>query len=174
MQRKFEHHYLIVLVGLSGSGKSKFSRQILKGFSRISLDSVRRELTGDRANQNQNDTVVHIAFERLKVKMANGENCVWDATSLLPEYRNTLIELGETYRATIVCIEFEIPFDVLLARDKVRKNPVGIDVLKRQAHNYSKVKIGEFNDHIVLNEAKRAIRSSGALAAHLIEEFSLK
>ena len=59
---------LIVMVGLPGSGKSTYAKELIKkGRADIILssDAIREELTGDESNQTVNDKVFKLLYQRM-------------------------------------------------------------------------------------------------------------
>lgn len=83
---------LIILVGISGSGKSTWLKSIdLTGCVIISPDDIRRELTGSISNQTMNGQVFAIAFSRIVENLEKGNSVIFDATNVTSKSRKTLM-----------------------------------------------------------------------------------
>jgi predicted kinase len=83
---------LILPIGISGSGKSTWINSLPKNqFKLVSPDLIRKELTGNISNQENNSKVFSIAYERTAEYIKNGETVIFDATNLDTFYRNSLI-----------------------------------------------------------------------------------
>lgn len=156
-----ESKYLVLLIGLSGSGKSKFVKQHLASFEAISLDAIRKELCGCRKDQSRNAEVVELAFRRLEIVLQAEQSVVWDATSLKIDYRRRIVSIASALDVNVVFIEFRIPFDELIERDRIRKHPVGVSVLQRQADEVQWPTCDEHDRRLVLNAAKRVVDMYG-------------
>lgn len=75
---------LIVMVGLPGSGKSTYAKELVKNKKAdiiLSSDAIREELTGDENNQTVNDKVFKLLYQRMNDYLADGKNVVVDATN---------------------------------------------------------------------------------------------
>lgn len=62
-------------------GKSAWLQRtlVLMGFEVVSLDAIREELSGDRADQTVNGRVRQAARERVKAALRAGRKVAWDA-----------------------------------------------------------------------------------------------
>lgn len=107
---------LVVLVGVSGSGKSTFARKHFKTTEILSSDYFRALVSDDENDQ----TVTQDAFEILHLvltkRLAIGRLTVIDATNVESEHRRTLINLAEQFRVIPVAIVFNFSEKVLLER----------------------------------------------------------
>ena len=73
------------MVGLSGSGKSTFSKSIVERVKLIevfSSDKIREELYGDESIQGKPQKVFNIFHKRIFSALKDGKNCIYDATNL--------------------------------------------------------------------------------------------
>src|ERR1700749_1370643 len=99
----------VVLVGVSGSGKSTFARIHFKPTEVLSSDYC-RGLVSD----NENDqAATNDAFDRLhsiaRKRLAAAKLTVVDATNVQPESRKPLVELAREYHLLPVAIVFDVP-----------------------------------------------------------------
>lgn len=107
---------LVVLVGVSGSGKSTFARRHFKPTEILSSDYFRAAISDDENDQ----TVTLEAFEilhfiltkRLELKRLT----VIDATNVESEHRATLIKFAERFNVIPIAIVFNFAEKVLLER----------------------------------------------------------
>jgi len=124
---------LVLLIGVSGSGKSTFGRTHFGPFEVISSDFARGLVSDDENDQGATkdafDVLRYIAGKRL----AAGRLTVIDATNVQPEARRTLIALAKEHDVLPVAIVLDLPESVCLRRnaDRVDRD-FGPHVIKRQ------------------------------------------
>jgi len=127
-----EHSQLYVMCGISGSGKSSWITQNLKGFVVISLDEIRKELNGKRECQKSRGQVLQLAKNRLKAALAARQNVVWDATNIRKDFRKVLCDLGRDYHALITLVAFQVPEKILRENNRNRQYQVAEEVIDKQ------------------------------------------
>ena len=130
---------LVVLVGVTGSGKSSFAKKHFKRTEVISSDECRALISDDENNQSATndafDVLYFIAGKRLK----SGLLTVIDATNVQKESRKGLIELGRTHHCLPVAIVFDIPDEICESRNKERPDRnFGGHVIRQQNHQLKK------------------------------------
>src|SRR4051812_37910082 len=112
---------LVVLVGVSGSGKSTFGRKHFKPTEVLSSD-VCRGLVSDEEN---NQAATKDAFDVLQFiarkRLAAGKLTVVDATNVRPESRKLYVQLAREYHCLPVAIVLNVP--ERLAHDRNRERP---------------------------------------------------
>ena len=100
---------LVVLIGVSGSGKSTFARRHFGPFEVISSDFCRGLVADDEndqaATRDAFDVLGYIAAKRL----AAGRLTVIDATNVQPGARRQLIDLARAHDVLPVAIVLDIP-----------------------------------------------------------------
>jgi protein phosphatase len=120
MEIKVPELSLVVLIGVSGSGKSSFAKKHFKRTEILSSDECRALVSDDENSQSATndafDTLYYIAGKRLK----NGLLTVIDATNVQKESRKGLIELGRTYHCLPVAIVLDLPEEICEERNKSR------------------------------------------------------
>ena len=124
---------LVVLVGVSGSGKTSFARRHFGRFETLSSDYC-RGLVGDDEND---QSVTRQAFEVLEFivgkRLAAGRLTVVDATNVQPDARRSLVELARAHDVLPVAIVLDVPESVCLQRNVDRVDrPFGAEVIRRQ------------------------------------------
>ncbi len=100
---------LVVLVGVTGSGKSTFARAHFKPTEVISSDFCRGLVADDENDQSATpdafDVLHYIAGKRL----AAGRLTVVDATSVQPDARAPLVALAREHDVLPVAIVLDLP-----------------------------------------------------------------
>ncbi|TNE48392.1 MAG: HD domain-containing protein [Deltaproteobacteria bacterium] len=129
------HSHLVLLCGPSGSGKSTWVQRNLPGYEMVSMDTLRKELTGKVSDQSSNGKVRHMATDELKEHLRRKRNVVWDATNLRRDFRRPLIDLGMRYHARVSLVVFHIPEHEIIARNAQRQSAIPTAVLQKQLRN---------------------------------------
>ena len=80
----------IILVGISGSGKSTWIKT-LNDFVVVCPDEIRREVTGDISNQEKNDYVFHLVYERIFDALNSNRSVIYDATNISSSARRKML-----------------------------------------------------------------------------------
>lgn len=122
MQIKVPELSLVVMIGVSGSGKSSFAKKHFKRTEILSSDECRALVSDDENNQSISkdafDVLYYIASKRLK----NGLLTVIDATNVQKESRKGLIELAKSYHCLPVAIVLDLPEKICDERNKERSD----------------------------------------------------
>jgi len=124
---------LVVLVGVSGSGKSTFARRVFAPTEVLSSDFCRGLVADDENDQSASgdafDVLHYIAGKRL----AAGRLTVVDATNVQPHARRALVALAREHDVLPVAIVLDVPESVCLARNAERPDrSFGPHVVRRQ------------------------------------------
>ena len=124
---------LVVLVGVSGSGKSTFAARHFRATEVLSSD-VFRGLVGDDEND---QSVTAAAFEALHAVAAQrlklGRLTVVDATNVQPDARRPLLALAREHHVLPVAIVLDVPEQVCVQRNQGRPDRAfGAGVVRRQ------------------------------------------
>jgi len=124
---------LVVLVGVSGSGKSTFAHKHFLGTEVISSDFCRGLVADDEndqaATKDAFDVLHYIAGKRL----AAGRLTVVDATNVQPEARKQLVSLAREHDVLPVAIVLDPPEKVCQERNEQRADrQFGKHVIARQ------------------------------------------
>ncbi len=127
---------LILLCGLSGSGKSTFISGKLEGYRVISLDSIRKELFGKEDIQRNFGKVIQCAKERLKNSLRKNEKVLWDATSLRVDFRSMIIDLTRSYGGLTTLVFIHTTVKEAETGNKNRDRQVPQAVLEKQINTF--------------------------------------
>jgi protein phosphatase len=124
---------LVVLVGVSGSGKSSFAARHFRTTEVLSSDAF-RGLVGDDEND---QSVTAVAFEALHAVAAQrlklGRLTVIDATNVQPDARRPLLTLAREYHVLPVAVVLDVPEQVCIERNQARPDRAfGAGVVRRQ------------------------------------------
>ena len=116
---------LVVLVGVSGSGKSTFARAHFKPTEVISSDYCRGLVADDENDQAATPDAFDVLHYITGKRLAAGQLTVIDATSVQPEARKPLVDLAREHDVLPVAIVLDLPVPVCAARNARR--PPGCD-----------------------------------------------
>ena len=124
---------LVVLVGVTGSGKSTFARAHFKPTEVISSDFCRGLVADDENDQ----SATRDAFEVLRFiagkRLAAGRLTVVDATNVQPEARRELVLLAREHDVLPVAIVLDLPERLCAERNAQRpERDFGPHVIRRQ------------------------------------------
>jgi protein phosphatase len=124
---------LVVLIGVSGSGKSTFGRRHFKPTEVISSDLCRGLVADDENDQSATkdafDVLHYIAGKRLGAARLT----VIDATNVQPQARKHFVDLAREYDVLPVAIVLDLPERVCAARNEARPDrQFGGHVIRRQ------------------------------------------
>ena len=124
---------LVVLIGVSGSGKSTFGRVHFRPTEVISSDFCRGLVADDENDQSATpqafELLHYIAGQRLKA----GRLTVVDATNVQTDARRQLVAIAREHDVLPVAIVLDVPEKVCLARNAARPDrDFGAHVIRRQ------------------------------------------
>lgn len=124
---------LVVLVGVSGSGKSTFAATHFGPFETLSSDFFRGLVSNDVNSQDATkaafDALHHVAGLRLDAGLLT----VVDATNVQPTARRALVELARAHDVLPVAVVLDLPEQVCLERNAARTDrDFGAHVIRRQ------------------------------------------
>jgi polynucleotide kinase-phosphatase len=127
---------LVVLVGVTGSGKSTFARRHFAPTQVLSSDAFRGMVADDENDQSATgaafDALHHVAGLRLRA----GRVTVVDATNVAPHARTALVHLAREHDVLPVAIVFDVPESLCWARTQARPDrDFGRGVVTRQSRD---------------------------------------
>lgn len=141
---------LIVLAGISGSGKSTFAEILIENdnFGYVCPDLIRKELYGNESIQGNGNEVFKCAFENLSYYGVNDFDCVFDATNTTKKARRKVIEQGRKHFNFILCYYFYPSLIKSMNNQKKRERQVPREVLVKQINQWETPTIDEGFDYV--------------------------
>lgn len=99
---------LVVLVGISGSGKSTFAKRLFKETEILSSDRCRAIVSDDENDQTSTDDAFELLHYIAGKRLRNGLLTVVDATNVQTEARRPLVQLAREYHCLPVAIVLDV------------------------------------------------------------------
>jgi protein phosphatase len=135
---------LVVLVGVSGSGKSSFAARHFAPTEVISSDFCRGLVSDDQNDQSATEAAFEVLHFIVGKRLEAGKLVVVDATNVQPEARRSLLSLSKRHHVLAVAIVLDVPESVCMARNALRPDR-------------------DFGAHVVRNQRSQLRRSLGGL-----------
>ena len=124
---------LVVLVGVTGSGKSTFARANFKPTEVISSDFCRGLVADDENDQSATPAAFEVLRFIVAKRLAAGRLTVIDATNVQPEARRDLVQLAREYDVLPAAIVLDLPEKLCAERNATRPDrDFGPHVIRRQ------------------------------------------
>ena len=119
---------LLLLRGIQASGKSTWIKENNLEPYTLSADNIRLNianpvLTEDGSyeiSQKYNKVTWELLYKYLEMRMQNGDFTIIDATHSDLKLLNKYKDLANTYKYTMYCLEFDVPLEEALKRNKER------------------------------------------------------
>lgn len=152
-EQKDDYSNAIILCGLSGSGKSTYTKELLKTMdcTIISLDEIRKGFKINNTNRKAVDgQVLQIATKQFKECMAKNQNVVWDACNIRKDFRSKLISLAHQYNALTTVVLVSTSINDCVENDKGRTDGhLGKEIILDQLDKFQFPEFHESNLHTV-------------------------
>jgi polynucleotide kinase-phosphatase len=146
---------LVVLVGISGSGKSSFAATHFKPTEVISSDFCRGLVADDETNQSATPDAFDVLYYIAGTRLRRGLLTVVDATNVQQADRASLVELAKNHDVLVDAIVLDVPESLAVERNRHRPDrDFGSHVVSRQ--------------HRDLNRSLRRIRKEGFRRVHVL------
>jgi predicted kinase len=142
---------LIVLAGISGSGKSTFAKYLLDSNPNIAIacpDLVREKLYGDASIQGNGKQVFQMAFDIVELSGKVKADCVFDATNTTKKARKQVIEQGRKYFDFILCYYFTPDLIKSQKQNLNRERQVPLEIIYKQFKKWETPTIEEDFDYV--------------------------
>jgi protein phosphatase len=124
---------LVVLVGVSGSGKSTFAAAHFRPTEVISSDFCRGLIADDENDQSATPQAFELLHYIAGKRLAAGRLTVVDATNVQPAARSELVALAREHDVLAVAIVLDVPEQLCRARNASRPDrDFGPQVIRRQ------------------------------------------
>ncbi|MCI8315216.1 MAG: AAA family ATPase [Lachnospiraceae bacterium] len=119
---------VLLMCGLPLSGKDSWIAQHGAGLPVVSLDEIREQL---RLPPTKNSgKVAQIATEQARIFLRKKEPFIWNATNIIEETRQRLVNLFAGYGARVRILYLEVPYQELIARNQKRARYIPEPVLE--------------------------------------------
>lgn len=146
---------LVVLIGVSGSGKSTFARKHFRRTEILSSDDCRALVSDDENNQAATNDAFAVMHFIASKRLAAGKLTVIDATNVQTEARKPLVALAREFHCLPVAIVLAVPERIAHDRNRARPDrDFGPHVIRQQAQQ--------------LRRALRALEREGFRHVHLL------
>ncbi|ACY97297.1 MULTISPECIES: polynucleotide kinase-phosphatase [Thermomonospora] len=111
---------LVVLVGVSGSGKSHFARRHFKPTQIVSSDHCRAVVSDDENDQSATADAFDLLHYIVHKRLRRGLLTVVDATNVQPHARRRLVQIAKEHDVLPVAIVLDVPERVARERNAAR------------------------------------------------------
>lgn len=129
---------LILLVGIPGSGKTTYAKELTEALSNaihLSSDAIRAELYGDESIQGDPSEVFSLMQKRAIEALNEGHDVIYDATNITRKDRASIINICPKF-ARIECRIIWAPIEVCIERDSTRDRTVGKEVIDKMLKRF--------------------------------------
>jgi predicted kinase len=113
---------VLMLCGLPGTGKDYWISKHCKNMPVVSLDDIRRR--HKLSPEGSQGYVASLGKEEAKIYLRKHQPFVWNATNLTVDIRRQLIELFESYGASVRVVYLETDLETQLRRNAGREDRV--------------------------------------------------
>ena len=121
---------LLLLRGIQASGKSTWIKENKLEPYTLSADNIRLNIANPvlledgsyEISQKYNKVTWELLYKYLEMRMQNGDFTIIDATHSDLKLLNKYKELASTYKYTMYCLEFDVPLEEALRRNRERDN----------------------------------------------------
>ena len=149
--------HLIMMVGLSGSGKTTKANELAKRFNAkvLSSDDIRQEICGDARDQTKNNLVFETLHNRIFDNLKKWHSVVYDATNLSLKDRtkffNELKQQIDLYSLEIWAYVMTTPKKICITQNKSRERIVSETVIEKQLKKFEIPFLEEGFDKIIFD-----------------------
>lgn len=151
---------LIVVVGISASGKTTIAKQLSKEENCVivSSDSIRKEILGDERDQSKNEEVFKIFHKRIKDFLIDGQSVIAEATNINLKARRAIFDNLKNIECNKIAYIIPKTLEHCIDDNIYKENPVPHHVIERQMMNFQipfieegfdEIKIHDFQDSYV-------------------------
>lgn len=147
---------LVLLIGVSGSGKSTFAAEHFLPTQVVSSDFCRGLVSDDESDQSATADAFDVLNYIVGTRLRRGLLTVVDATNVQPAARASLVHLAKSHHVLVDAIVLDVPAAVAVERNRQRADRTfGDRVIHRQ--------------HRDLRRSLRRIRKEGFRRVHVLE-----
>ena len=125
---------LVVLIGVSGAGKSTFASRQFRPTEVLSSDAFRALVADDPADQGASAAAFELLHLAALRRLERGRLTVVDATNTSRTARRRLVAIARATRRPAIAVVLRPPLATALARNAARRDrSVAVDVIVRQS-----------------------------------------
>ena len=147
---------LVVLVGVSGAGKSSFCRKHFLPTEVVSSDACRGLVSDDENDQSATGDAFNLLHTIVSKRLTRGRLTVVDATNVQPESRKSLLRLAKEHDCLAVAVVLDVSPKVAAERNAERPDRnFGMRVIKQQ--------------HSQLRRSIRGLKREGFARVHILD-----
>jgi len=150
---------LYVCVGAPGSGKSTWSKQLVKdndNVIRLCPDEFRALVGTGEDDMSVSHIAFNITYEETDKILSNGKSVVIDATNMYKKARKKFLKIADKYNCNKVAVVFEMTKENLIERNIQRSmnggRRVPDDVIDRMLTSYQTPTNDEFNSIVFISK----------------------
>ena len=111
---------LVLLIGISGSGKSTFATRHFLPSQVLSSDALRAMVADDPNDQSATDAAFELLHTAASLRLARGRLTVVDATNVERWARGRLLALARRHHRPAAAIVLHVPLEAALGRNLSR------------------------------------------------------
>jgi protein phosphatase len=116
MQIEISVPSIVILVGVSGAGKSTFANRYFKPTEVLSSDRCRALVADDENDQSATGPAFALLRTLTRMRLRRGRLCVIDATNIKPKDRKKFVKLANEFQCPVSAIVLDPGVEVCLAR----------------------------------------------------------
>lgn len=146
---------IIIMVGLSGSGKSSIAKELANEYNSkiVSSDDIRGEICeGGVPDQSKNGEVFKVFHNRIRETLKNRKNVIADATNITIKSRRAILENIKNIDCYKICYIVPKRYNDCLRDNKNREYPVPDKVIKKQMYRFQIPFFEEGFDEIIIHK----------------------
>ncbi|MEM7179915.1 MAG: polynucleotide kinase-phosphatase [Spirochaetota bacterium] len=133
MEIKVPELSLVLLVGVSGSGKSSFAKRFFAKHEIVSSDECRGIVSNDENSLAATSDAFELLHYIIRKRLKNGLLTVVDATNVRPEDRKSLVNLAREFHTLPAAIILDMPRQTCEERNEKRSDRnFGKHVIRKQ------------------------------------------
>lgn len=123
---------LVLLIGVSGAGKSTFCRRHFRPTEILSSDFYRSLVSDDENNQMATKDAFEVLHLVARKRLSRGLMTVIDATNVRADARRPLLEMAREYHVQTEAVILDLPEETCIDRNQKRANrDVGSQVVRQ-------------------------------------------